>query len=61
MTSGLLPHDLTLAHPRALYLLAVPAIVLVWGLINAREVRQIFAPIIRAVVLVLFVLALANP
>jgi len=56
-----LPHDLTLARPQALYLLVVPANVLVWGLANARELRRIFAPLIRAVVLVLFVLALANP
>ncbi len=61
MTPAWLPHNLTLAHPEALYLLAVPAIVLVWGLINARELRRIFAPMIRAIVLALFVLALANP
>ncbi len=61
MSTAWLLHDLTLAHPAALYLLAVPAIVLMWGLINARELRRIFAPLIRAIVLALFVLALANP
>jgi len=55
------PHDLTLARPDALYLLAVPALVLLWGLICAGEFRRIVAPIMRAIVLALFVLALANP
>ncbi|MDO8431307.1 MAG: VWA domain-containing protein [Candidatus Binatus sp.] len=61
MTPAWLPHDLTLAHPQALYLLALPAIVLAWGLVNARELRRIFAPLIRAIVLALFVLAFASP
>jgi Ca-activated chloride channel family protein len=59
-----LPHDLTLAHPEAMYLIAVPALVLLWSLINVisrREVRRIFAPLMRAIVLALFVMALANP
>ena len=56
-----LPHDLTFAHRDALYLLAIPAVVLLWGLINAREVRRVFAPLMRAIVLALFVVALANP
>ena len=54
-------HGLTLAHPEALYLLAIPAIVLLWGIINAREVRRVFAPLMRAAALALFVIALANP
>jgi Ca-activated chloride channel family protein len=53
--------DLALARPDALYLLAVPSIVLLWSLVNAGELRRVWAPIIRAVALVLFVLALANP
>jgi Ca-activated chloride channel homolog len=53
--------DLTLARPDALYLLAIPALVLFWSLVNAGELRRTWAPIIRAVVLALFVLALANP
>lgn len=56
-----LPHGLTLAHPEALYLLAIPALVLLWGIINAREVRRVFAPLMRALALALFVIALANP
>ncbi len=59
-----LPHDLTLAHPEAMYLLALPALVLLWSLINVisrREVRRIFAPLMRTIVLALFVIALANP
>jgi len=54
-------HGVTLAHPEALYLLAIPAIVLLWGIINAREFRRVFAPAMRAAALALFVLALANP
>src|SRR5271163_863586 len=56
-----LPHDLTFAHREVLYLLAIPAVVLLWALINARELRRVFAPLIRAIVLALFVIALANP
>ena len=54
-------HDLTLAHPLALYLLALPALVILWGIINAREMRRVFAPLMRAAALALFVIALANP
>ncbi len=56
-----LPHDLTFAHHEVLYLLAIPAIVLLWGLVNARELRRVFAPLMRAIVLALFIVALANP
>ncbi|HYL60122.1 MAG TPA: hypothetical protein VEU51_14725, partial [Candidatus Acidoferrales bacterium] len=56
-----MPHDLTLAHPELLYILAVPAVVLAWGLFNAREWRRIYAPLMRAAVLALFVLAAAGP
>ena len=44
-----------------LYLLAIPAIVALWGLVNARESRRVFAPLMRAIVLALFIIALANP
>jgi Ca-activated chloride channel family protein len=53
--------DLSLARPDALYLLAIPALVLIWSLVNAGEVRRVWAPIVRALALALFVLALANP
>src|ERR1700722_18649281 len=56
-----MPHDLTFAHRELLYLLALPAIGLLWGIINARELRRVFAPLMRALVLALFVVALANP
>ncbi len=56
-----LPHDLTFAHHDVLYLLAIPAIVLLWGLLHARELRRVFAPAMRALVLALFIVALANP
>ncbi|MGC2491913.1 hypothetical protein, partial [Candidatus Binatus sp.] len=56
-----MPHDLTFAHRDLLYLLAIPAVILLWGLINARELRRVFAPLMRAIVLALFVVALANP
>ena len=61
MIPASMPHDLTFAHREVLYLLAIPAIVLLWGLINARELRRVFAPLMRAIVLALFVIALANP
>ena len=61
MIPASMPHDLTFAHREVLYLLAIPAVVLLWGLINARELRRVFAPLMRAIVLALFVVALANP
>jgi Ca-activated chloride channel homolog len=54
-------HELTLAHSNALYLLAIPAIVLLWGIICAGEFRRVWAPLMRAIVLALFVIALSNP
>jgi Ca-activated chloride channel homolog len=53
--------DLSLARPATLYLLAIPAIVLAWSLWNAREWIKIWAPLLRAIALSLFVLAIANP
>lgn len=51
----------TLARPWAIYLLALPAVLLLWSLINLRAFRGIFAPLMRALVLALFILALAGP
>jgi len=51
--------ELSFAHPNALYLLAAIAIVAAWWLI--RTGRRAAAPTIRAIVLALFVLALAGP
>jgi Ca-activated chloride channel family protein len=53
--------DLSLARPEALYLLAVPAVVLAWSLLNAREWIKVWAPIMRAAALALVVVAIANP
>jgi Ca-activated chloride channel family protein len=54
-------HDVTFARPDALYLLAIPIIVLLWSLIGLRSFGRIFAPLMRALALALFVLALAGP
>ena len=53
--------DLSLSRPAALYLLAIPAVVLAWSLLNAREWVKIWAPLMRALALALFVLAIASP
>ncbi|HXW84789.1 MAG TPA: VWA domain-containing protein [Candidatus Binataceae bacterium] len=53
--------ELTLQRPGALYLLAIPLAIGLWGIINAGELRRWFAPIMRAAALALFVLAIANP
>lgn len=55
--------EISLSRPDALYLLAIVALVLAWSLINinAREWKKIWAPVMRALALALFVLALANP
>ncbi|HUY26109.1 MAG TPA: VWA domain-containing protein [Candidatus Binataceae bacterium] len=51
----------SIARPDALYLLAIAGAVLVWSLAGAREWKKIAAPIMRAIVLALFIFALANP
>ncbi|HEX3409561.1 MAG TPA: VWA domain-containing protein [Candidatus Binataceae bacterium] len=51
----------TWARPNALYLLVVIALLLVWWLWQARTPLRSIAPVLRAIVLVLFVLALADP
>ncbi|HEY6417865.1 MAG TPA: VWA domain-containing protein [Candidatus Binataceae bacterium] len=53
--------DLTFARPSALYLLAIPVIVLIWSRFAGRGDRRILAPLIRALALALFVFALAGP
>ena len=52
---------LTFARPEALYLLAGVALVLIWSLFWIRRFADIGAPLLRAIVLALFVLALAGP
>ena len=58
---GAMLHEVTFARPEAFYLLAIPAVVLLWSLIGLRSLRGIFAPLMRALALALFVLALAGP
>jgi Ca-activated chloride channel family protein len=50
-----------LLHPQALYLLIGVAAVLLWWLVQSSAPRHVFAPILRAIVLCLVVLALAQP
>lgn len=52
---------LNLAHPWALYLLALPALVMLWAIVNLRSVRAMPAPLMRALALALFILAMAAP
>jgi hypothetical protein len=52
---------LSFARPEAFYLLVAIAILLGWWLWQARSMMRSIAPILRAIVLVLFVAALADP
>jgi Ca-activated chloride channel homolog len=54
-------HDVTFARPEAFYLLAIPVVVLLWSLFGLRSIGRIVAPLMRALGLALFVLALAGP
>ncbi len=51
----------SLARPWALDLLAVPVLVLLWAVANLRSIRALFAPLMRAIALALFILAMAGP
>src|SRR5690349_13247259 len=50
-----------LANPDALWLLAAVGVVFIWSLFGIDTPRKLAAPILRAVVLSLCVLALADP
>jgi uncharacterized membrane protein len=52
---------LTFARPDAFYLLGAVVLLLVWWLWQARTLVRSIAPIMRAIVLTLFVAALADP
>jgi Mg-chelatase subunit ChlD len=52
---------ITLVRPHALYLLIGVGLILAWSMLYVDTPRKIFAPIIRAIVLALAVLALAAP
>jgi uncharacterized membrane protein len=53
--------DVSFAWPGAFYLFAIPAAVLLWSAASLRDWRKMFAPLMRAIALALFVLALAGP
>ena len=53
--------SITLSHPHALYLFIGVALVLAWSMFYVDTPRKIFAPLLRALVLTLAILALANP
>lgn len=52
---------LTIGRPEALYLLAAVGVLLGWWLIRARTPLRMVAPVMRALVLALFAIALADP
>ena len=52
---------LTFARPEVFYLIGAIAILLAWWLWQARSLSRSIAPILRAIVLALFVAALADP
>ncbi len=53
--------DIIWSHPEALYLLIGVGVVLLWWLIQADALRKTIAPVMRAVLLALVVIALAGP
>jgi len=53
--------SITLQRPHAMYLLIGVGLILGWSMLHVDTPRKIFAPIIRALVLTLAVLALAGP
>jgi von Willebrand factor type A domain len=61
MDLGTLFKGVTFADPRALWALVAVAAVLAWSLLGVDAWRKLFAPLIRAVVLALCVIALAGP
>ena len=53
--------ELSLAHPRALYLIAPVVLLAAWSVMGIDRPRRAIAPLMRAAVLALFALALAGP
>jgi Ca-activated chloride channel homolog len=51
----------TLAEPHALWAMLAVAAILIWSLFGVDSPRKLIAPLMRAVVLALFVIALAGP
>ncbi|HEX4210114.1 MAG TPA: VWA domain-containing protein [Candidatus Binataceae bacterium] len=56
-----LPHHIVLGRPEAFYLLPVIGLLLIVWLVQARTSLRFIAPLLRALVLALFVIALADP
>jgi len=56
-----LPHGVTLGRPEAVYLLPITLLLLLVWLWRARQPSRFIAPILRAIVLALFAIALADP
>src|SRR6266851_6311545 len=56
-----LPPGFSWAHLQALYLLFPVGLITVWMLVQVDSWRKLFAPLMRAALLVLLVLALAGP
>lgn len=61
MTLANLIGGLSLARPWALYLLPLPLAVMLWAVVNLRTPRAMLAPLMRAIALALFIMALAGP
>ncbi len=61
MNAGAMLAGVKLANPGALWLLIAVGVVLGWSLLSVDTPRKLFAPLLRAVVLALCVLALADP
>ncbi|HYA35101.1 MAG TPA: hypothetical protein VEF03_05750, partial [Candidatus Binataceae bacterium] len=53
--------NLSFAHPGALWLLVAPCVVFFWAAVRLRSFARLGAPLMRAVGLTLFILALAAP
>ncbi|MGH7864803.1 MAG: VWA domain-containing protein [Candidatus Binataceae bacterium] len=56
-----LSHGVTFQDPVMLWLLGLAAGALAWGAFNAAQRRRLWAPAMRAILIALFALALANP
>ncbi|MGH7914793.1 MAG: hypothetical protein ACREPW_09115, partial [Candidatus Binataceae bacterium] len=61
MNPGIMLAGIKLANPGALWLLIAVGVILAWSLIGVDTPRKLFAPLLRALVLALCVLALADP
>ena len=61
MNPGVILGGVKLANPHALWLLIGVGVILGWSLLGVDTPRKLFAPLLRAAVLALCVLALADP